>query len=328
MSYDGRLLRLAQERYEADRARRESALEERRENIYARRPRLRQIEEQLRRTASRVLAAALRRGEDPLPEIQRLRTENLELQAERRTLLAELGLPETALEETPACPLCGDTGYRNGEVCRCLRVYYVEEQRKELSKLLDLGGQSFDTFDTEWYSDLREAGKTKSAREHMERVYDTCVEYAHNFGKKPANLLLFGRPGLGKTHLSAAIAREVSGKGFSVVYDTAGHIFERFEAQKFGRDEAQQDVDRVLRCDLLILDDLGTELTTAFVQSALYQILNARLLEKKSTIVSTNLMPEALAQRYTEQIASRIQGEYQLLPFVGEDIRKLKKDRR
>ena len=158
-------------------------------------------------------------------------------------------------------------------------------------------------------------------------MYDTCVEYAHNFGKRPANLLLFGRPGLGKTHLSAAIAREVSGKGFSVVYDTAGHVFERFEAQKFGRDEAERDVERVLNCDLLILDDLGTELTTAFVQSALYQILNSRLLEKRSTIVSTNLMPEAIGQRYSPQIASRIEGEYQLLPFVGEDIRTLKKKR-
>ena len=93
-------------------------------------------------------------------------------------------------------------------MCRCLKTYYVEEQRKELSKLLDLGSQSFDTFDTDWYSDQRAPGKTKSAREHMEWVYDTCVEYAHNFGKKPANLLLFGRPGLGKTHLSAAIARQ------------------------------------------------------------------------------------------------------------------------
>ena len=249
------------------------------------------------------------------------------MQEERKGLLAELGLTETALEETPLCPLCGDTGYRGGEICRCLKVYYVEEQRKELSKLLDLGGQSFDNFDTDWYSDQRAPGKSKSAREHMERVYDTCVEYAHNFGKRPANLLLFGRPGLGKTHLSAAIAREVSGKGFSVVYDTAGHVFERFEVQKFGRDEAERDVERVLNCDLLILDDLGTELTTAFVQSALYQILNSRLLEKRSTIVSTNLMPEAIGQRYSPQIASRIEGEYQLLPFVGEDIRTLKKKR-
>ena len=327
MAYDGRLLRLAQERYEADRSAREADLTEQREQLYARRPRLREIQDQLRRTASRVMAAALRRGEDPLPEIQRLREENLSLQAERQMLLAELGLPDNALEDTPLCPFCNDTGYRGGEMCRCLKTYYVEEQRKELSKLLDLGSQSFDTFDTDWYSDQRAPGKTKSAREHMEGVYDTCVEYAHNFGKKPANLLLFGRPGLGKTHLSAAIAREVSGKGFSVVYDTAGHIFERFEAQKFGRDEAERDVERVLNCDLLILDDLGTEMVTTFVQSALYQIINGRLLEKKSTIVSTNLMPEAIAQRYSGQIASRIEGEYQLLPFVGEDIRVLKKKR-
>lgn len=327
MAYDGRLLRLAQERYEADRSVREADLAEQREQLYARRPRLREIQDQLRRTASRVMAAALRRGEDPLPEIQRLREENLSLQAERQMLLAELGLPDNALEDTPLCPFCNDTGYRGGEMCRCLKTYYVEEQRKELSKLLDLGSQSFDTFDTDWYSDQRAPGKTKSAGEHMEWVYDTCVEYAHNFGKKPANLLLFGRPGLGKTHLSAAIAREVSGKGFSVVYDTAGHIFERFEAQKFGRDEAERDVERVLNCDLLILDDLGTEMVTTFVQSALYQIINGRLLEKKSTIVSTNLMPEAIAQRYSGQIASRIEGEYQLLPFVGEDIRVLKKKR-
>ena len=327
MAYDGRLLRLAQERYETDRSIREAEQSAQREAIYARRPRLREIDEELRRTASRVLAAALRRGQDPLPEIQRLKEQNLSLQAERKTLLAELGLTEGDLENTPLCSLCGDTGYRGGQMCRCLKAYYVEEERKELSKLLDLGGQSFDTFDTDWYDGQRAPGKTKSAREHMEWVYDTCVEYAHNFGKRPANLLLFGRPGLGKTHLSAAIAREVSGKGYSVVYDTAGHVFERFEAQKFGRDEADRDVERVLNCDLLILDDLGTEMTTTFVQSALYQIINSRLLEKRSTIVSTNLMPEALAQRYSPQIASRIEGEYQLLPFVGEDIRTLKKKR-
>ena len=327
MAYDGKVMRLALQRFEEDRQRRQAQYQERRERIFARQPRLREIDEELRRTASRVLAAALRRGQDPLPEIQRLKEQNLNLQAERKTLLAELGLTEGDLENTPLCSLCGDTGYRGGQMCRCLKAYYVEEERKELSKLLDLGGQSFDTFDTDWYDGQRAPGKTKSAREHMEWVYDTCVEYAHNFGKRPANLLLFGRPGLGKTHLSAAIAREVSGKGYSVVYDTAGHVFERFEAQKFGRDEADRDVERVLNCDLLILDDLGTEMITTFVQSALYQIINGRLLEKRSTIVSTNLMPEALAQRYSPQIASRIEGEYQLLPFVGEDIRTLKKKR-
>ena len=161
----------------------------------------------------------------------------------------------------------------------------------------------------------------------MEWVYDTCVEYAHNFGKKPANLLLFGRPGLGKTHLSAAIAREVSGKGFSVVYDTAGHIFERFEAQKFGRDEAERDVERVLNCDLLILDDLGTEMVTTFVQSALYQLVNGRMIAGRSTIISTNLAPEEIGSRYGRSVLSRLEGEYEILPFFGEDIRRLKRER-
>ena len=327
MAYDGKILRRAYQKFEEDRQQRQERFQSRRESIFLRQPRLRQIEGELRTTMSRIIASALRRGTDPLPAVEVLKEENLGLQEEKRRLLAQMGLPEDALEDTPACPLCGDTGFRGGELCRCLKTYYVEEQRRELSRLLDLGGQSFDTFDTDWYDGQRAPGKSKSAREHMEWVYDTCVEYAHNFGKKPANLLLFGRPGLGKTHLSAAIAREVSGKGFSVVYDTAGHVFERFEAQKFGRDEADRDVERVLGCDLLILDDLGRVMLTAFVQSALYQIINGRLLEKKSTIISTNLMPEALGQRYSEQIASRVEGEYQLLPFVGEDIRTLKKKR-
>ena len=194
--------------------------------------------------------------------------------------------------------------------------------------MLDLGTQSFDTFSLDWYPREYDSASGRSARENMETVYDICADYAHQFGKRPGNLLLFGAPGLGKTHLSAAIAREVSSKGWSVVYDTAGRIFQRFEAQKFTREEdAGDDVDRVLNCDLLILDDLGTEMTTAFVQSALYQIVNTRLMEKKSTILNTNLMPGEIARRYSPQLASRIEGEYQLLPFFGKDIRRLKKER-
>ena len=114
-----------------------------------------------------------------------------------------------------------------------------------------------------------------------------------------------------------------------MVYDTAGHVFEQFENQKFTREDAAKSyVERVLHCDLLILDDLGSEMTTAFVQSALYQIVNTRLLERRSTIINTNLMPEQIAARYSQQIASRVEGEYQLLPFVGEDIRVQKKRRR
>ena len=329
MAYDGRIMRRALQRFEEDRAARQESFARRREQVFARRPRLRQIEQELGQTMSRIISGALRRGTDPRPAIETLRDENLSLQQEKREILEELGLPEDYLEEKPACSLCGDTGYRGGEVCLCLRRYYAREQQKELSRMLDLGSQSFDTFSLEWYSDRARDGGV-SPQENMKAVYDVCAEYAYQFGKKPGNLLLFGAPGLGKTHLSAAIAREVSGKGYSVVYDTASHVFEQFETQKFSREEDEEtsaDVERVLQCDLLILDDLGTEMTTAFVQSALYRIVNTRLMEKKSTILNTNLTPGELARRYSPQIASRIEGEYQILPFLGEDIRKLKRRR-
>ena len=328
MAYDGKVMRRALQRFEEDRRRRQEQDRERRERIFRRQPRLREIDAQLRDTMRRIIAGALRRGTDPRAAIQVLRDENLSLQAEKRALLRAMGLPEDALDETPACPLCSDTGYRDGQVCRCLRAYYAREQQRELSRMLDLGSQSFDTFSLDWYPETYDPDCGMTVRQHMETVYDLCADYAHHFGKKPANLLLFGAPGLGKTHLSAAIAREVSAAGWSVVYDTAGHVFAQMEDRKFRRDEGEDETERIFRCDLLILDDLGSEMTTAFVQSALYEVLNTRLLERRSTILSTNLTPGELARRYSPQIASRIEGEYQILPFAGEDIRALKKARR
>lgn len=196
--------------------------------------------------------------------------------------------------------------------------------------MLDLGNQSFETFSLAWYSEAGSPELGISPRENMDWIYRTCRRYAAGFGPGSGSLLLTGDPGLGKTFLSAAVAREVSGDGWSVVYDTAVHIFDRFEARKFGREageEIEADVERVLDCDLLILDDLGTEMTTPFVQSALYSIVNGRILGRRATILSTNLKLDELARRYTAQTVSRIEGEYQILPFFGEDIRKLKKER-
>ena len=197
--------------------------------------------------------------------------------------------------------------------------------------MLDLGSQSFETFSLDWYSSVPDSRVGASPRENMEYNRDVCVDYAYDFNPRSGNLLLTGQPGLGKTFLSACIARVVSEKGYSVVYDTAGHVFERFEARKFSREEddrAAEDVERILQCDLLILDDLGTEMTTAFVQSALYEIVNTRLLSGKSTIINTNLGVTELNQRYLQQVSSRIEGEYQVLIFFGEDIRRKKREMR
>ena len=329
MAYDGKILRRAAARYDEDRQRRAEQFRARQRSCYAKEARLEEIDRELGQTMAKIIASGFRRGVDPRSAIEALKEENLALQRERGALLAAMGRPADWLEPKPLCPDCGDSGWIGGRMCACLRAYYVREQNAELSRLLDLGTQSFDTFDIRYYSDTETYGRRRSARENMERNRDTCHGFAHYFPSKLKNLLLTGDPGLGKTFLSACIARTVSEKGFSVVYDTAAHIFSRFEAQKFRRDgepdDAGDDVARFLRCDLLILDDLGTEMTTGFVQSALYQLVNTRLMQDKCTVISTNLSPAELGERYGAALCSRILGEYELLPFYGEDIRRLKK---
>lgn len=327
MSYDGRIMRQALARFDEDKQRRAAEFTARRDRLYQAEPRLKEIEQQLRGTMSRLISSALRRGTDPLPAVRVLRDENLGLQQERAQLLRGMGYPADYLEEKPACPLCGDTGYHDGQVCRCLREYYKRAQLTELSRLLDMGSQSFETFSFDWYSEERGERK-RSPRENMERVFDICQDYARHFSPAADNLLLTGQPGLGKTFLSASIARVVSERGFSVVYDTAEHIFSQMEEEKFRPDEspaACEDAERYRTCDLLIVDDLGTEMVTSFVQSALYQLVNGRLLAGKKTVINTNLAPQQLGERYSSQVQSRLEGEYRVLPFFGEDIRKLRR---
>ena len=333
MAYEQNVLRRAAERLEDQRRRREEAQNTRRREIYAAIPRVAEIDRQLRRTIVDIIAASLRQGNDPVPAIGAVRDKNLDLQAERADLLVAHGYPADALDDKPACPRCSDTGWRGAVMCDCLKNLCAQEQIKELSKLLDLGEQSFDTFSLDVYSPSPWRGSGISPRENMEMVYEICLNYAQKFGRFYFNnLFLSGAPGLGKTFLSACIARTVSENGFSVVYDTAVNIFSRFEDRKFSRDaedtrEARDETRRYLSCDLLILDDLGSEMTTPFVQSALYTLINSRLTADRRTVISSNLSMEDVRRRYAPQIASRLEGEYRVLPFFGEDIRLLRKQR-
>ena len=333
MAYEQNVLRRATERLEDRRRRREEQQNARRREIYAAIPRVAEIDRQLRRTIVDIIAASLRQGSDPVPAIGAVRDKNLDLQAERGELLVAHGYPADALDDKPACPKCNDTGWRGAVMCDCLKALCAQEQIKELSKLLDLGEQSFDTFSLDLYSPAPWRGSSISPRENMEMVYEICLNYAQKFGRFYFNnLFLSGAPGLGKTFLSACIARTVSENGFSVVYDTAVNIFSRFEDRKFSRDaedtrEARDETRRYLSCDLLILDDLGSEMTTPFVQSALYTLINSRLTADRRTVISSNLSMEDVRRRYAPQIASRLEGEYRVLPFFGEDIRLLRKQK-
>ncbi len=329
MSYDGKILRRASARYDEDKQRRAELFRARQRECYAKSPRIEEIDRSLSHTMAKIIASGFRRGADPRSAIEALKEENLSLQRERGEKLAELGYSADYLNPGPNCQKCGDTGWVGSEMCSCLRGYYVREQNAELSRLLDLGTQSFETFSFDYYSRERGFDQNLSPYQRMEKNFDACRDYAYEFSPKSGNLLLSGDPGLGKTFLSASVARVVSDAGHSVVYDTASHIFSRFEAQKFSRgddgDEADDDVSRYLKCDLLIVDDLGTEMTTSLVQSALYELVNTRLMTNRKTIISTNLSPDELGARYGAAILSRLEGEYRILPFFGDDIRKLKK---
>lgn len=333
MSYDANVQRRAAARLEQERRRRQERTERLRLEAYEKEPRLEQMDRRIQGTMAGLVAAALRQGGDPVQAVQSVRKENQDLQRERAVLLGAMGLPEDALDDKPACPLCRDTGWQGAKMCRCLKQLCAQEQIKELSKLLDLGEQSFDAFRMDYYSQTPWPAHGTSPRGNMELVYDVCLNYATKFDRFALrNLFLSGPPGLGKTFLSACIARTVSENGFSVVYDTAGNIFAQFEARKFLRDspdglDARDETRRYLGCDLLILDDLGSELTTQFTQSALYELVNARLVGEKHTVISSNLAIEDAARRYAPQIASRLEGEYHILHFFGDDIRLVKKNR-
>jgi DNA replication protein DnaC len=333
VAYDANILRRATERLEADRRARKDRQDRLQTQAYEREPRLAALDRKLQGTMSQLVAAALRQGENPAEKIRAVREQNLDLQRERAVLLGGIGLPPDALDDRPSCPLCGDTGWQGATMCSCLQKLCAQEQIKELSKLLDLGEQSFDTFQLDYYSQTPYPGRGASPRNNMELVYEVCLNYAQKFGRfSIKNLYLSGSPGLGKTFLSACIARTVSEGGHSVVYDTAGNIFAQFEARKFQRDgsnfqEARDETRRYLNCDLLIVDDLGSELTTQFTQSALYELVNTRLVAGRHTVISSNLSIQEAAQRYAPQIASRLEGEYHVLNFFGDDIRLLKKRR-
>ncbi len=330
MSLDGKLLRRAKIKLDKRRADREEEFRLRRERAYAKNPRLRELDRRLRGTVADAVAAALRSGENPQEALNAIRDENLSLQEERALLLLKAGFPADYLTWDYQCPICRDTGYDGTKICRCLMELYREEQRTELSSLLKLGEETFDSFDLSWYSPRPDPATGASPREVMGEVYEACREYARKFSESSLNLFLSGGTGLGKTFLSACIAREVSERGFSVVYDTAASVFEKYRDvtfQRGGQEEARDEVRRLESCDLLILDDLGTELPSAFVTSALYTLLNARLTGKRKTVVSSNLTVRELAARYSPAVMSRLQGEYEVLRFVGEDIRMLKKQR-
>ncbi len=322
MAYSSEVVRRARERLAQARDERERENREHLQIAYRQVPRLREIDRQLRMTMAKAAQAVFAGGDGEIL-MARAKEENLELQREREWIIEEQ-FEEGFLDESPICATCSGTGYVGTSMCSCLKELCRQEQKKELT-FLSAGRESFDQFRLDYYSDAVDPRTGYSPRAYMERTFQSCRVYAMNFNMQVGNMLFSGNPGLGKTFLSACIARTVADKGYSVVYESAGHLFQNIERAKFeGGEENRRLAARYTECDLLIMDDLGTELPGQFVTAALYSLVNDRLLEGRPTIISTNLNLDDLSKRYNPQIASRLRGSYRRMAFVGEDIRLLK----
>ena len=323
MAYSNEVVRKARAELASRKADHESQTLARLHEAYAKVPRIQEIDILLRKSMAVAMQAVFLSGGDAKAAMEEVKQANLALQEEKKQLIAE-NFGEGWLDESPLCPHCGGSGYIGSFMCSCLSDLCRIEQEKELS-LLAVDGQHFGAFRLDYYTDRPDPKTGISPRAIMSRSYDICRDYAQNFTPKSGNLLFNGGTGLGKTFLSASIAREVAAKGYSVAYESASHLFQKLENHRFRPDaQTEQDVRRLTECDLLIIDDLGTELPGNFVTASLYTILNDLLLAGKPMVVSTNLTVDEIGQRYSPQIRSRLQGSFQLLPFVGQDIRVLK----
>ena len=320
MAYSTEVVRRARARLSQAKADRESENREHLQRAYNTVPRLAEIDKQLRVTMASAIGAVFSAGGDVQSAVNEAKEKNLALQAERENLVNEY-FEEGFLDDSPICDVCGGSGYIGSNMCECLRELCRQEQKKELT-FLNVGREPFDQFRLDYYPARIDPKLGVNIRAVMERTLQTCRRYAYSFSEKSGNLLFSGDTGLGKTFLSACIARTVADNGYSVVYESAGHLFSKLERAKFGGDEeARGDAEKYTACDLLIIDDLGTEMGGQFVTSALYTLINDRLLSRKSTIISTNLDVESLTKRYSPQIVSRLRGDYTRVAFLGEDIR-------
>ncbi len=246
-------------------------------------------------------------------KIEKLKQDNLEAQAVSRQLLVSNGYPADYLDIHYTCKKCNDTGYYNNSMCECFTKLCGKLEANEINKRSHLELSSFETFDLSYY-------KEKDYFT-MKKHFDFLKGYAENFTPHSNSLFIFGNTGLGKTHLSLAVANKVLEKGYSVVYDSTINILKEMEKEHFSREHNSEMTDSVIETDLLILDDLGTEHSTPFYNSTLYNIINTRLNRKMPTIISTNLDYNGIRKRYEARIASRLTTLYVNMNFVGSDVR-------
>ncbi len=300
-------------------------LEYRKREVISVAPRILEIDNELMKAGTALLRTVLDRRED----FSEVKETIQRLQAEKVAILKKKGYPEDYLEDIYNCKECRDTGFVGGHRCSCLKSLIVKHIGANANLSEHMEKQTFERFDFSLFEDIQKDGKTIPVEKIMRKAVEICMDFAENFQKNKANLILTGNAGTGKTYLSSCIANRVLEKGKTVYYTSAYKLFDTLEAVKFGKDtEDGAEVSKyVYDVDLLIIDDLGTEFATQFTSAAFFDIVNSRLIGGKSTVISTNLDLEGINKLYSQRITSRIMGDYKAISLYGDDIRPKLKNR-
>ena len=319
MKYDKELLERVQRELESDKIRLEAEADVRRKRVYSAFPRVAEIDAILRTTALDIIRATFGKGGDTAALLLEAKEKNTHLRREREEILKAAGIPENFADVKYTCDICEDTGHAGGELCSCVRKRYRRAAAAVINSKLNVAGADFSRFDISLYP---EKSSGTSPREHMREVLAFCRDYSANFGDDSENLFFNGGTGLGKSLLASCVAKTVAENGFSVVYGTAFSVLGVYEDVKFGRSDADTSVYET--CDLLILDDVGCEMTTPFSVAALYNLIAVRLSGDKKTIVVSSLADSEIKKRYGAQLHSRLCGDFVNLRFLGSDVRLIR----
>lgn len=315
MSYSQEVYAKANERLERRREKANIEAQARFDEISREIPELEDIKNQLAKIGL-AISKVFFTSDDKQKDMEALMAQSLALQEKREKLLKSHGYDESALEVNYTCSVCSDTGYVKNRRCKCHNELLKDIERENLARIAPIDECTFNSFETNYYPDKERAEKIKAA----------CVKYATQFTPRSKSIIFYGGTGLGKTHLSLAIANGVINRGYSVVYGTAQNILSDLQNENFNRTDNLRYTERaVLNCDLLIIDDLGTEFKSSYTVACLYNIINTRILAKLPTIISTNFSSDELEDKYDQRITSRIIGEYSPLKLLGSDIRYIKR---
>ena len=309
--------------YEEKRNKARSSKEKRLQEVYERVPRIQKIDEELQKTGISISKALIKGVDDPEKTIESFKQSLDKLKQERAILLTENNIPLQYLHDNFDCNECKDTGFvSSGQKCRCFRQQLITKAYNMSNLARVLKKENFQSFNLDLFSDQPFDGQVLTPKQNMMDILNVSEGFVFNFDEdNEDNLLFYGETGLGKTFLTNCIAKALLDRGKIVIYQTSFKLLEILEELRFKNNNDKEKYNLLFDADLLIIDDLGTEMTNTFTNSEIFNIINSRLLSNKKTIVSTNLSPKEMMDRYDDRIFSRLFSKFTVLHFFGKDLR-------